>query len=203
MTQLYSLTSRFNYIVYNMMAAMMICGVLNHLTVRYGHLIGLAETPIGLPKESIDFSIKEVDQFLYDRYFKEDAVSFTFDLDVDLTPIINWNTHTIFASVVCEFATETSAHNSVTVWDQRIMRTAPEYHQIKLKNEHVEYYLTDINRQIKGTDIKLYLRWEHMSTIGAYYGDMIEVGAFTGPSKYSGDSKRKYIPGPTSREMNY
>ena len=181
MTQLYSATSRFNYIIYNAMAAMMICGALNHLTVRYGHYIGLAETPIGLPKGSIDFSLKEVDQFLYDRYFKEDALSFTFDMDVDLTPIINWNTHTIFLSLVCEFETETSKRNSVTVWDQRVMRTAPEHHQIKLKNEHVEYYLTDINRQIKGTDIKIYLRWEHMSTIGVYYGEMVEVGAFTGP----------------------
>lgn len=116
-TQLYSLTARFNYIVYNMMAAMMFCGALNHLTVRYGHFIGLSENPIGLKRENIAFELKEVDQFLHDRGFREDAMSFTFDMDVDLTPIINWNTHTIFASLVCEFSTETSARNSVTVWD--------------------------------------------------------------------------------------
>ena len=157
MTQLYSLTARFNYIVYNMMAAMMICGALNHLTVRYGHFIGLADTPMGLSEDNINFQLKEVDQFLYDRYFKEDAVSFTFDMDIDLTPIINWNTHTIFASIVCEFSTEVSKYNSVTVWDQRVMRESPEHHHLKLTNEHVEYYLTDINRKIKGTDIKLSL----------------------------------------------
>ena len=83
------------------------------------------------------------------------------------------------------------------------MRAAPEHHKIALKNEHVEYYLTDINRQLKNTDIKIYFRWEHMSTIGAYYAEMIEIAAFTGPSKYSGDSRRKYTPGPMSRELNY
>ena len=61
MTQLYSLTARFNYIVYNMMAAMMICGALNHLTVRYGHFIGLADTPMGLTEDNINFQLKEVD----------------------------------------------------------------------------------------------------------------------------------------------
>lgn len=70
------------------------------------------------------------------------------------------------------------------------MRTDKEHHHISVNNEHVEYYLTDINKQLKGTDIKIYFRWEHMSTIGFYYAEMMEVGAFTGPRKYSGNSKR-------------
>lgn len=41
MTQLYSLTARINYIIYNAMAAMIICGALNHVTERYGHFVGL------------------------------------------------------------------------------------------------------------------------------------------------------------------
>ena len=44
-----------------MMAAMMICGALNHLTVRYGHFIGLADTPMGLTEDNINFQLKEVD----------------------------------------------------------------------------------------------------------------------------------------------
>jgi len=43
MTQLYSLTARINYIIYNAMVAMMACGAISHLTVRYGHLVGLQE----------------------------------------------------------------------------------------------------------------------------------------------------------------
>lgn len=72
-----------------------------------------------------------------------------------------------------------------------------------MKNEHVEYYLTDINKSLKNTEIKVYFRWEHMSTIGLYYAEMIEIAAFSGPTKYTGDSKRKYTPGPIDRKINY
>ena len=54
-------------------------------------------------------------------------------------------------------------------------------------------------KPFKNKDIKIYFRWEHMSTIGAYYAEMVEIAAFNGPSKYSGDSRRKYTPGPSSR----
>jgi len=61
MTTLYSFTTRFNYILYNMMAIMMICGGLNHLTVRFGHLIGLKDTKLGISEESIKFDLRTVD----------------------------------------------------------------------------------------------------------------------------------------------
>ena len=116
---------------------------------------------------------------------------------------MNWNTHTVFAMLVCEFETETSAKNSVTVWDQRVMRSAPEHHHIKLTKEHVEYYLTDINRELKGTEVKIYLRWEHMSTIGSYFAEMVPLQSFYAPTKYSGSSKRQFTPGPQNRRLNY
>ena len=61
---------------------------------------------------------------------------------------------------------------------------------IDVLDEHVEYYLTDINRSLKDTNVKIYFRWEMMSTFGSYYGEMVEVGQFTAPSKYMGASKR-------------
>ena len=67
-------------------------------------------------------------------------------MKADLTPLMTWNTNMIFASVVCEYETETSTKNSVTVWDQRILRTDTDNHLIDLTDETVEYYLTDINR---------------------------------------------------------
>ena len=199
---LYSWTSRLNYILYNVMALLFVAGVLNHVTVRWGHHIGLRSKAIGLDPSEITFELKKVDQFLMDRYFKEDAMSFMFDLNVDLTPLMNWNTHTIFAAVVCEFNSN-GEQSSVTVWDQRVVRTATEHHHIDLTNEHVEYYLTDINKSLKETDVTVYFRWEHMSTFGSYYGDMVEIGTFKAPKKYLGDSKRQFTPGPPSRNINY
>lgn len=200
---LYSWTARLNYILYNVMALLFACGVINHVTTRWGHHMGLADSPIGIDRSNISFKVKEVDQFLFDRYFKEDAMSFTFDLDVDVTPLMNWNTHTVLAAVVCEFTSEKGEASSVTVWDQRIMRPATEHHHIQLTNEHVEYYLTDVNRELKDKDVRVFFRWEHMSTIGSYYAEMIEMGSFKGPKKYSGNSKRQFSPGPHTRNVNY
>lgn len=42
-----------------------------------------------------------------------------------------------------------------------------------------------------------------MSTIGSYYGDMVEIGTLKVPDKYLGNSKRAYRPGPQGREPNY
>jgi len=48
MTQLYSLSARLNYIIYNVMMILALCGLVNHMTVRYGHHIGLRDGPLGL-----------------------------------------------------------------------------------------------------------------------------------------------------------
>ena len=203
MTQLYAWTSRINYIIYNAMCIMLAAGFLNHVQSRWGHMVGLGSSPVQLDPKDIKFELREVDQFLSDRYFKEEALSFTFDMDVDLTPLMNWNTHTLFMTLVCEYSTESAPFSSVTVWDQRVQRTSPEHHHIKVTREHVEYYLTDLNKKLKGTDVKIFLRWEHMSTIGPYYADQYEIFNFTVPSKYSGSSKRQFTPGPQSRILNY
>ena len=125
-----------------------------------------------------------------DRIYKEQALSFVFDMDIDLTPLMNWNTHTIFAMVVCEYSTPSSLKNSLIVWDQRVQRSVPEHHHISVTREHVEYYLTDINKELKGAEVTIYFRWEHLSTIGSYYGEQVQIGSFEVPSKYSGNSKR-------------
>ena len=119
---------------------------------------------------------------------------------------MNWNTHTVFAAIVCEYTTAASPnHNSVTVWDQRVMRAVPEHHHIHVESEHVEYYLTDLNKQLlaEQADVQIYFRWEHMSTIGSYFVDYIPIGSFKAPRKYIGSPKRQFHPGPASRTVNY
>lgn len=58
MTQLYSLSARLNYIVYNVMIILATCGLVNHMTVRYGHHIGLRDGPLGLQTDKINFELR-------------------------------------------------------------------------------------------------------------------------------------------------
>lgn len=83
----------------------------------------------------------------------EDALSFTFDLDADLSPLFNWNTNIIFVYITCEYNTTKSSFNKVTIWDQRIPRANMTEYRLKLQNEWPEYYLTDLNKELRDQDI--------------------------------------------------
>lgn len=99
-----------------MLLTLLVASAINHISVGWGHLVFIRDSPVGI-KTPIQFTLKEVDVFIYDRYLNEDILSFNFDMKADLTPLMTWNTHTIFASLVCEFKTSLTELNTVTVWD--------------------------------------------------------------------------------------
>ena len=148
--------------------------------------------------------IREFDSFLSDRYYNEDVLSFTFDFEADLSPLYNWNTNLIFAYISCEYETSKSKVNNVIIWDQRVPREGQHaYNHIKLTNEYPEYYLTDVNKQLRDTDVTCYFNWEQMPVAGVNYGSRMEITRFRTPKNYISGSRRKYAPGPESREPNY
>jgi hypothetical protein len=73
---------------------------------------------------------------------------------------------------------------------------------LSLDHEFVEYYMVDVNKDLKDKNVQVFLRWEVMSTVGFYYADMIEIGSLKVPEKYTRGS-RKYKPGPPNRTENY
>ena len=79
-----------------------------------------------------------------------------------------------------------------------------EFYNLNLQNEWVEYYLTDLNRDLKGKKIDVFLRWEQMTTIGPYYNGKERIGEFTMPENFKNESKKRaYKPGPSNRVENY
>ena len=147
---MYSISNRFNVILYNMMFGMLSMGLLNYFNCYYGeHTI-----------RDTSFSLDKMDLFTNDRFYDEHAAAFTFNFKADIRGLFNWNTNIIFASLVCEYESPQGPKNAITVWDQRIKREAPEFHEINLEREWVEYYLTDIHKSLKGKEINVYLRWE-------------------------------------------
>ena len=106
--------------------------------------------------------------------------------------------------ISCEYNTTKSQSNTLTIWDQRVPRERPQDHIISLHAEYPEYYLTDVNYQLRDTDVKCYLNWEQMPVAGANYGSRILISQFRTPKNYiKSNQKRKYAPGPDRREYNY
>ena len=78
---LYSWTARINYIVYLTMILLSVTGMLNHVSVLYGHKIGIRKSAVGLAREDIVFEVREVDQFLSDRIFQSHQGTYAVMLD--------------------------------------------------------------------------------------------------------------------------
>ena len=178
---MYSLTGRLNAIAFNTLIILTILSALNYLEAF------INKQP---PKITKQFEITNIETFVADRYIGEDAMSFTFDFEADLRDVFNWNTNLIFAYITCEYNTTASTFNKVTIWDQRILRTDTEHHIIKLKNQWPEYYLTDVNKQMRGVGVKVYLNWEQMPTVGVDFGGRLEIGNFVVPKNYISGSRR-------------
>lgn len=191
---MYSLSGRLNSIGFNTLIVLTALSALNFSSVYFD-----PKQPIVLKQ----MEIKEYDTFVKDNFINEDAISFTFDFKADLRPIVNWNTNILFMYISCEYNTTKSKFNRVTIWDQRVQRFEEQEHIIDLVGEYPEYYLTDINKDLRDQDIKCYLNWEQMPIVGMNYGNRILIGEFRTPKNYISKSKRKYHPGPDGRNHNY
>ena len=64
---MYSLSTRMNVVLYNMMIGMVTMGFLNYFTGRYGTNHEISNT---------FFNLTKVDLFIHDKYLDEDALSF-------------------------------------------------------------------------------------------------------------------------------
>lgn len=91
---MYSLSGRYNTITFNTLVILSILSGLNWLSAF------LNKTD---PKILKKFEVANVDLFIADRYIGEDAMSFTFNFEVDLRESFNWNTNLIFAYISCEY----------------------------------------------------------------------------------------------------
>ena len=98
---MYSLSGRLNTIAFNTLMFLAALSALNFLSSYPFSFRGGFEARA--PKIVKPFKIRDFDAFLNDRYINEDALSFTFDFEVDLEPLYNWNTNLIFAYISCEY----------------------------------------------------------------------------------------------------
>lgn len=91
---MYSITGRLNTIAFNTLILLTILSALNYFSVFVDRKQPIILKPL---------KIKDFDTFVRDNYINEDAMSFTFDLKVDLRPIFNWNTNLVFLYISCEY----------------------------------------------------------------------------------------------------
>lgn len=114
---------------------------------------------------------------------QQDRAYFTFDMDVDLTPVWNWNMHELFVMVTADYSTPDTPRNEVVVWD-KIIRSQ-ENCTLKLYDEKIKYPLSGQKDELRGQNFTLHVRWDSIPITGSlYFGDAAPSAPFSLPKRY-------------------
>jgi len=97
---------------------------------------------------------------------KQDLASFTFDLEVDTTPLFHWNNKQLFMYLLAEYETPQNDINQVIVWDKIIMRG--EKSNLRIMNKPLKYKFFDdgAGGLKENSDIKLTLYYNTVPNAG-------------------------------------
>lgn len=98
----------------------------------------------------------------------------TFDLDVDLSSLFNWNTKQVFVYLTAEYngTKRKSIKNTVTFWDKIIL--SRENSIISLSDEKGKYNVWDLEEKIQSRDMEFKLQWNIQPWVGPLlYGETV------------------------------
>lgn len=117
---------------------------------------------------------------------KENA-RISFDLDVDLTPLFNWNTKQVFVYLAADYdGLRSDVKNSVTFWDMIIPNKKDAV--LKLKNQRGKYSVWDTSNTLAGRNATIKLKWNVQPHVGFLsFGETLTKGdpwfVFPSPEK--------------------
>jgi len=136
-----------------------------------------------------DFEITEWASLYNNTYTKIAHSNAFFNLNVDFTPVVNWNTNLIFFWITASYKTGKltkgkDKFTQATVYDGIIRRNNnnTKYHW-KVKHRLFEYPLIDSYLNLADTAVEYKLHWEHMPVVGPILKHSILIGNYFIPSK--------------------
>ncbi|GAU98009.1 hypothetical protein RvY_09213 [Ramazzottius varieornatus] len=97
----------------------------------------------------------------------EEAI-ITGDLEVDLTPLFDWNAKELFVYLIAEYVTPNTPNsfNQIVLWDRIIQRGQPA--KINQKKFAQEYRFLDDSKALKANpNVTLFLQWNVIPNAGA------------------------------------
>lgn len=101
----------------------------------------------------------------------------SFDLELDLTPLFNWNTKQVFIYLTASYNSTDGGELKVTYWD-KILRTKDDA-KLKLKNAKSKYSVWDVQDSFDGTPAVVKLEWNIQPWIGPLiYGETTTTATF-------------------------
>lgn len=102
----------------------------------------------------------------------KENIKLSFDLDVDLSPLFNWNTKQVFVYLTGEYQgfLKKDVKSEVTFWDSII--TSKDKSNLSLSNIKSKYSVWDIEDKFEGKEMMLKLHWNIQPWVGPLiYGE--------------------------------
>jgi signal peptidase complex subunit 3 len=115
-----------------------------------------------------------------------DRALLSFDIHADMRPAFHWNIKQLFVYVVASYETDSKKINQIVVWD-KILEAVDPIKVIDMENVFVKYALVDQGDELRGKEVSLQLRWDHMPITGLLYmGEqpVESTSTFTLPTEY-------------------
>merc|ERR1712079_227453 len=81
-------------------------------------------------------------------YGNYEKLNLKMDVDIDLSPLFNWNVRQIFVWITAEWDEHEGLHRLVTVWDR--ICTTPEAAKFRSKKLKLKYPIKDSVRTLRG-----------------------------------------------------
>jgi len=163
---MYSLSVRFNAILYYFGISLFALGTFNVLTTIF------------IKRQPTINKFNFTSKTLYiNKYTDIQHSSGELDLDIDFEPTFDWNTNLIFSWITATYITN-GQNTSVTIWDRIMRRDKPATHTIKKDNILLRYPLFDKYNSLAGKDIYLELHWEHMPVFGPIHKHALPLGNY-------------------------
>lgn len=101
----------------------------------------------------------------------------SFDLELDLTPLFNWNTKQVFVYLTAAYNGTDGGELKVTYWD-KILRTKDDA-KLSLKNAKSKYSVWDVEDSFDGKPAVVKLEWNIQPWIGPLiYGETTTESTF-------------------------
>ncbi|CAJ0585719.1 unnamed protein product, partial [Mesorhabditis spiculigera] len=88
-----------------------------------------------------------------------------FSINVDLTPVFNWNVKQVFLYLVAEYSTSENPVNQVVLWDKIVLRAT----RVVIDERRVQpkyYFLDDGNHLLNHKNVSLILRYNIVPNSG-------------------------------------
>ena len=128
----------------------------------------------------------QVNRLIKNSSNRWDEAQVTFDLDLDLSQVWNWNVKLVFVWVEANYQNPADSRNQVIVWDKIIWRNQynPAQGILTFQGVKGKYWMRSKDYDLRGTEVTFKVRWEVVPIVGINYkmnGNAVQVKF---PSEY-------------------